>query len=131
MYKLIRPLLFKIDSETAHNQMLSLGIFLSSIGFQHILKPFFDFENPALETKVFNVQFKNPIGPAAGFDKAGKLLDFLPALGFSHVEVGDVSALPWPGNPKPRLFRLIKDKALINRLGQNNKGADAIASVLR
>jgi len=131
MYKLIRPLLFKIDSETAHNGMLTMGSFLSAIGFQNVLRPIFNFQHAALEAKIFGINFKNPVGPAAGFDKAGRLVDFLPALGFSHVEVGDISFLPWQGNPKPRLFRLPQDHALINRMGQNNKGAEAIASILQ
>jgi len=131
MYKLIRPLLFKFDAETTHNQMLALGVFLSSIGAQHLIKSFFNFEHPTLESEVFGIKFKNSLGTSAGFDKAGKLLNLLPALGFSHMQVGDVSALPHSGNPRPRLFRLPKDKAIINRLGQNNKGADFIAALLK
>lgn len=131
MYKLIRPLLFKMDSESAHNQMLALGSFLSFIRFQNVIEPFFNFKHPSLQNKVFGIDFKNLVGSAAGFDKHGGLIDFLPAWGFSHVEIGDVSYLPWSGNPKPRLFRLPKDQALINRMGQNNKGAEFIASVLK
>ena len=131
MYKLVRPLLFCIDSETVHNQMLSLGVFLSDLGFGALLDSRYHFEHNALQTQVFGINFKNPVGPAAGFDKAGKLINLLPALGFSHVQVGDVSLLPWPGNPTPRLFRLVKDKGIINRLGQNNLGAETIASLLK
>jgi dihydroorotate dehydrogenase len=130
MYKLIRPLLFKIDSETVHNQMLRLAAFFNEAGLSGVVKAVYDFEHYSLENKVFGVNFKNPVGTAAGFDKSGQLIDFLPALGFSHVQVGDTSAQARPGNPKPRLFRLVKDNALINRMGQNNKGADYIASLL-
>jgi dihydroorotate dehydrogenase len=127
MYKLIRPLLFKIDSETIHNKMLALGGFLHSMGLDKALSPLYNFHHQSLEQKVFDLDFINPVGLAAGFDKQGKIIDFLPNLGFGFLQIGDVSNLPWPGNPKPRLFRLTADQALINRLGQNNKGAQFLA----
>lgn len=131
MYKLIRPLLFSFNAEWAHDQMHNLAAFLSHPPFVNFTRTIYKFEHPALQTKIFNLTFKNPLGTAAGFDKQGRLLNFLPALGLGHVQVGDVSSLPHPGNPKPRLFRLVKDQAIINRMGQNNKGADFIASVLK
>lgn len=131
MYKLIRPILFWFDPEASHNAMHALGFFLSKFGAQDLLRPFFTFDDPALQVKFLGIDFKNPLGAAAGFDKHGKLLDFLPALGVSHLQIGDVSNLPSPGNPRPRLFRLPKDRAIINRMGQDNRGADAIASLLR
>ncbi len=131
MYKLIRPLLFKIDSETIHNKMLALGGFLHSMGLDKALSPIYNYENQSLEQKVFGLDFKNPVGLAAGFDKQARIVDFLPNLGFGFLNVGDVSSLPWPGNPKPRLFRLPKDQALINRLGQNNKGAEFLAGKIK
>lgn len=131
MYKLIRPLLFSLDPETAHTYMLKLGGFMNAPVLQNLVEWSYGFESPMLETKVFGINFKNPVGLAAGFDKSAKLVDFLPALGFGLVQIGDISALPWPGNPKPRLFRLPKDSAIINRLGQNNIGAEAMATILK
>jgi len=131
MYKLLRPFLFKVDAETSHNTMHDMGNFVSKIGFQTILRPFFDFEHPALQTQFLGINFRNPVGPAAGFDKHGKLLELLPALGIGHLQVGDVSNLPHRGNPRPRLFRLPEDRAIINRMGQDNHGAEYIASLLK
>ena len=130
MYKLIRPLLFKIDSESAHDQMLQLASFINDAHLSSLVKVFFNFQQQNLETEVFGLNFKNPVGLAAGFDKNGQILNFLPALGFGHIEMGNITALPRPGNPKPRLFRLPKDHGLINRLGLNNEGADAIVARL-
>ncbi len=87
--------------------------------------------NKNLETRFLNMNFKNPVGLAAGFDKNASYLEELEALGFGFVEVGTVTPLPQPGNPRPRVFRLPKDKALINRMGFNNLGADAVAANLR
>jgi dihydroorotate dehydrogenase len=127
MYKIIRPILFKLDPETAHGLMIKLGRTVNGIGLTGLVSEFFKFEDRRLETEIFGTKFKNPVGLAAGFDKQASILDLLGALGFGHLQVGDTSALPWPGNPKPRLFRLAKDNALINRMGQNNKGAEFIA----
>ncbi len=90
-----------------------------------------DTSNKKLETRFLHMNFKNPVGLAAGFDKNASYLEELEALGFGFVEVGTVTPLPQPGNPRPRLFRLPKDKALINRMGFNNLGADAVAANLR
>ncbi len=130
MYKLIRPLLFEFDSEAIHQKMLALGGFMQNSFLQKPVEWMYKYENLSLEQKVFGIEFKNPVGLAAGFDKDGKILDFLPAIGFGHIEMGNITALPRPGNPKPRLFRLPEDSALINRLGLNNQGADAIAKRL-
>ena len=86
--------------------------------------------NPKLQTKLFGLDFPNPIGLAAGFDKNAKLGQYWQALGFGFVEIGTVTPLAQPGNPEPRLFRLPADKALINRMGFNNQGAEAIARKL-
>jgi dihydroorotate dehydrogenase len=91
----------------------------------------FDFETPKLETNFLGTVLKNPIGLAAGFDKNGYLVDVLGRLGFGFAEIGSVTAQPSQGNPKPRLFRLPDDRALINRLGLNGEGADAVAARLR
>ncbi len=90
-----------------------------------------DTSKQKLETRFLNMNFKNPVGLAAGFDKNANYLEELETLGFGFVEVGTVTPLPQPGNPRPRVFRLPKDKALINRMGFNNLGADAVAANLR
>ena len=87
--------------------------------------------SPALEVRILGQRFAHPVGLAAGFDKNGDYLDALGALGFSHVEIGTVTPRPQPGNPKPRLFRARDSRALINRMGFNNKGADHVAARLR
>lgn len=130
MYKLIRPLLFKIDSETIHNQMLGMASFINSAGLSFAVKPIFSFKSPALETNFLGINLQNPVGLAAGFDKSAKALDFWEALGFGFIEAGNITALKSQGNSKPRLFRLIKDRALINRIGLANIGADAMANYL-
>src|SRR5690606_23610758 len=84
-------------------------------------------DDPALQTRAFGLTFPNPVGLAAGLDKDGVAVPALAALGFGSVEVGTVTALPQPGNPRPRLFRLVEDEALINRMGFNNGGAAALA----
>jgi dihydroorotate dehydrogenase len=98
------------------------------LGISKLLKRFvFHFEHPSIERKVFGLHFKNPVGLAAGFDKDAELINAMEDLGFGFVEIGTLTPRPQPGNPRPRLFRLIKDKALINRMGFNNRGVgDAI-----
>lgn len=96
-----------------------------------LLEKSFQYQHSSLEKKVFGLQFKNPIGLGAGFDKNAVWLTELEALGFGFVEIGTVTPQPQPGNDKPRLFRLPQDKALINRMGFNNNGAKAIAGRLR
>lgn len=88
-------------------------------------------EHPSLERNLFGLKFRNPVGLAAGFDKDAKYIEVMEALGFGFVEIGTVTPMPQPGNDKPRLFRLVQDKAVINRMGFNNQGADVIAARLR
>jgi dihydroorotate dehydrogenase len=128
MYKLIRPLLFKFDPEDTHNWMVKLCQTVNFLGITPVVKSIYSFEDPILESDIFGIHFKNPVGVAAGFDKFGHLANFLPALGFSHTQVGDTSVLPWKGNPRPRLFRLPLDNGLINRMGQNNPGVNYISN---
>jgi len=117
---LVRPILFRLPPETAHELALhSLSFLKSFVGHP--------FESPALNTSLFGLQFKNPVGLAAGFDKNGFALESLAALGFGSIEAGTVTYHPQPGNPKPRMFRLSEDQALINRAGFNNNGAAAFA----
>lgn len=133
MYKLFRPLLFKLskDPETVHNLALS---FLKYGGFWPVtsaLNSFTKVSDPSLKQKVFGLQFNNPLGLAGGFDKNGEAVKVLQALGFGFLEVGTVTRYPQSGNERPRLFRLSEDQALINRMGFNNRGADVLAKNLK
>lgn len=116
---LVRPLLFRLPAETAHELALhSLSFLPASLIAKRV-------DDPALNIKRFGLTFSNPIGLAAGFDKNGIALRPLAALGFGFIEAGTVTYHPQPGNPRPRLFRLSEDQALINRAGFNNEGAAA------
>src|SRR5687768_10603059 len=128
---LVRPALFGLDAETAHEiGVESLRLGLSSDLAQRIASK--QFASDAFpEIKRFGLTFPNPLGIAAGFDKNGIIVNQLAALGFGFVEVGTVTLRPQKGNEKPRLFRLSKDEALINRLGFNNDGAAVVAGRLR
>tara|TARA_B100000700_G_scaffold281614_1_gene332481 strand:+ start:337 stop:1380 length:1044 start_codon:yes stop_codon:yes gene_type:complete len=121
MFSNLRSLIFKLDPETAHN------LAIKSLKFNivpNVLEE--DKNNPLFKTKLFNKDLDNPIGMAAGFDKNAEVYNSLFKLGFGFVEVGTVTPLKQYGNPKPRVFRLIEDEALINRLGFNNLGAKNI-----
>ncbi len=129
--KIARPLLFKLPAEKAH--YLSMGAFDYLLAPKLIANKFrsrYQVNDPTLATTVFGLDFKNPIGLAAGFDKDARWFPELAALGFGHVEVGTITGQGQTGNPKPRLFRLPKDKAIINRMGFNNDGADGAAARL-
>lgn len=129
MYKLLKPILFQLDPEQAHHLTFSL---MKRSGF---LLPFFFSSKinnePNLKREVFGLTFKNPVGLAAGFDKNGVLIKELDALGFGFIEVGTVTPKPQAGNLKKRLFRLKKDEAIINRMGFNNDGVDALVKRLK
>lgn len=124
MYKqIIRPLLFQLSPETIHHLVvLGLRIFHYIPGGRLLLRACFSMRHPSLEREVFSIRFPNPIGLAAGFDKDAEVYEEIAAMGFGFVEVGTITPLPQPGNPKPRLFRLPADHALINRMGFNNQG---------
>ena len=124
MYKtFIRPLLFKFDPEEVHYFTFSLIRFLSKIpGFSAISKSLYEVEDSRLETEVFGLRFKNPVGLAAGFDKDAKLYEELSNFGFGFIEIGTLTPVGQEGNPKKRLFRLKEDSAIINRMGFNNGG---------
>ena len=128
MYKtLIRPILFKIDPEKVHYFTFSLIRFLSGIGFGGLFRSMYQIKNPKLKRSVFGLTFPNPVGLAAGFDKDAKLYKELSNFGFGFIEIGTVTPKPQDGNPKKRLFRLIEDSAIINRMGFNNGGvAEAV-----
>ncbi len=129
--KLIRPALFSLPAETAHEIGInSLRIGLASRAARRIAEKKFTIDDlPPIER--FGLTFRNPLGMAAGFDKNGTVVDQLAAIGFGFVEVGTVTINPQPGNAKPRLFRLPQDQALINRLGFNNDGTGSVVERLK
>src|SRR5437762_3441609 len=121
VYRLLFPLLARIDADRAHGlaiQALKLGL---PLGFNSRQA-----DPPVLRQSVFGLTFVNPLGLAAGFDKNGEVVAPMLGLGFGFVEIGTVTPLPQPGNPRPRLFRLPPDEGVINRLGFNSEGADAV-----
>jgi len=122
MYSLIRPLLFKLDAETAHHLTMSA---LRNAQLLHLL-PLLAKKIPDQITSVMGLSFPNPVGLAAGLDKNGECINALGALGFGFLEIGTITPRPQPGNPKPRLFRLPQAQAIINRMGFNNLGVDAL-----
>ncbi|UPG87094.1 quinone-dependent dihydroorotate dehydrogenase [Luteibacter aegosomatis] len=122
MYDLIRPLLFALDAETAHG----LTLYASDVAWRSNLSGLINKPPADLPVTVFGIRFPNPVGLAAGLDKNGEHLDGLAAMGFGFVEIGTVTPRPQPGNDKPRMFRLPNHQAIINRLGFNNGGIDAL-----
>jgi dihydroorotate dehydrogenase len=126
VYKtLIRPILFLIPPESVHSIIVKTLRFFYFIGLTKLLRYiFFSYNHHSLTRNVFGIEFKNPVGLAAGFDKDANLIDIFDDFGFGFIEIGTLTPRAQPGNPKPRLFRLIDDQALINRMGFNNKGTD-------
>lgn len=124
MYAVFRKLLFQLDPEFAHHAGLKGLNVARALGMIDILSPC-KWEKP---TACMNLTFSNPVGLAAGLDKDGKYIDALGALGFGFIEVGTVTPKPQPGNDKPRLFRLKEHQAIINRMGFNNEGIDALVA---
>ena len=124
LYHQLRSFLFSIEPEKVHERLLSFIEICSKFpGFIPLLRKKFDSENPILKTQLFFKTLNNPIGLAAGFDKDGRIIPSLFAIGFGFVEVGTVTLNPQVGNPYPRLFRLQEDQGIINRMGFNNQGA--------
>jgi dihydroorotate dehydrogenase len=129
--RFLQPVLFAFAPETAHGLTVSMLKALCRLpGALPLLHNYFHIRDPRLRRRVMGLEFPNPVGLAAGFDKDGKVFREMAALGFGFVELGTVTPLPQPGNPKPRLFRLPADQALINRMGFNNLGATALAKRL-
>ena len=122
MYGLARPFLFAFDAERAHG----LGLASMEAAYRSGLNPLLASAPKPLPTKAFGLTFQNPVGLAAGLDKNGAHIDALMALGFGFIEIGTTTPRAQPGNPKPRMFRLPKQQAIINRLGFNNEGVDAL-----
>jgi dihydroorotate dehydrogenase len=133
LYKIfIRPLLFLFKPEQAHHLTTTLLMIICKIpGGKSIFKYLFDFKHAKLEREVFGIKFKNPVGLAAGFDKEARYIDEFASLGFGFIEIGTITPKGQPGNPVPRLFRLKRDEALINRMGFNNQGVEQAVSSLK
>ncbi|MEJ2004080.1 MAG: quinone-dependent dihydroorotate dehydrogenase [Cyclobacteriaceae bacterium] len=133
MYKFfVRPLFFLFDPETIHHfsfRLLAIGSYIPLL--RPLLRSLYSKKYPALQKEILGLTFPSPVGLAAGFDKDALVVDELSDLGFGFIEIGTVTPKPQPGNEKPRLFRLPKDKGIINRMGFNNKGVKAAAERLR
>ncbi len=132
LYSIFKPLIFLISPEKAHHITVSLWKFILAIPLlSSIVRKNLRVESKSLEKELFGLKFSNPVGLAAGFDKDGKYYHPMAQLGFGFVEIGTVTPLGQDGNPQPRLFRLPKDKGLINRMGFNNEGVDALVERLK
>lgn len=127
LYRLLRPLAFTLDAEKAHRA--TIAVLKLRTGTAFTPEPPW---TPTLETEVAGLRFPNPIGLAAGFDKDAEVFEQMLGIGFGFVEVGTLTPRPQAGNPRPRLFRLVEDEAVINRMGFNNRGqADALGRLSR
>ena len=133
MYKIfIRPVLFLFPPEFIHHLTFKFLKIAGAIpGLLHVLSSIYKVENKKVERTLFGITFKNPVGLAAGFDKDAVLIDELASFGFGFIEIGTLTPKPQSGNDKPRLFRLPEDRAIINRMGFNNKGVIAAVERLR
>jgi len=131
MYRALKPLLFQLSAETAHGAIHTILRGVESVSpARSALDRWYGVDDDRLRVHAFDNEFPNPVGVAAGFDKNAHVPRSLATLGFGHLEVGGVTAERQPGNPKPRMFRLPEDEAIINRMGFNNDGADAIGARL-
>ncbi|MED4401390.1 quinone-dependent dihydroorotate dehydrogenase [Metabacillus fastidiosus] len=130
MYHLIKNQLFKLDPEHAHERTISALQLAKKTGTTGLLRQMYGFSDKRLESEVLGIKFPNPVGLAAGFDKNAEVYRPLAALGFGFIEVGTMTPVAQPGNDKPRLFRLVDDKSIINRMGFNNHGAQTVAENL-
>ena len=131
-YSLLRPLLFRLDPETAHALCFTLGGLTQRVpGLVPLLQRAFGAPDPSLAREVLGLRFASPVGLAAGLDKGAELLPLWKALGFGFVEIGTVTPQPQPGNPKPRLFRFPDEGLILNRMGFNSEGAEVVARRLR
>lgn len=132
MYRLLRSVLFLLSAEKAHHITTLVAVILSKVPIVNsIITSFYRLEDKNLEREIWGLKFKNPVGLAAGFDKDGMYIEAMKMLGFGFIEVGTVTPLPQDGNPLPRLFRLVADQAIINRMGFNNKGVDFLVNRLK
>lgn len=133
MYKkIILPVLFLIDPEKVHNIIFSSIKILFKFPFvKFLVSKFYIIDDSRLEKSLFGIKFKNPVGLAAGFDKNAQLYEELTSFGFGFIEIGTVTPKPQSGNPKKRLFRLVEDSAIINRMGFNNVGVEEVIENLK
>ena len=132
MYKILRNFLFLFDAELIHEFSVKfIKVFFNIPLTKTITRRLFIVNHRSLEKNLFGLKFKNPIGLAAGFDKNAESYGEFSNFGFGFIEIGTVTPLPQPGNPKKRIFRLVEDKSLINRLGFNNKGVEAVTNNLK
>ena len=134
LWILLKPFFFSLDPEKAHHFVVGAMKIFSPIFY--LRKSFYDFKingknHPSLEKEVFGIKFPNPVGLAAGFDKNAEIFKQMSSLGFGFIEIGTVTPVAQDGNPKKRIFRLVNDNAIINRLGFNNDGVDKIIERLR
>ena len=134
LWILLKPFFFSLDPEKAHHFVVGAMKIFSPIFY--LRKSFYDFKingknHPSLEKEVFGIKFPNPVGLAAGFDKNAEIFKQMSSLGFGFIEIGTVTPVQQDGNPKKRIFRLVNDNAIINRLGFNNDGVDKIKDRLR
>ncbi|MFN5621407.1 MAG: quinone-dependent dihydroorotate dehydrogenase [Flavobacteriales bacterium] len=133
MYRrIIKPIFFLLPAERAHYLAMNLlKVALATPVVGAMMRKRFNYRHPSLQRELFGLNFENPVGLAAGFDKDARWVDELACLGFGFIEIGTVTPLAQPGNDKPRLFRLPADEALINRMGFNNGGSKAAAERLK
>lgn len=132
MFSLIRFFTPIIGAERAHDWTLRLLRLIGSIpGSKFLMRKLYSVEHPLLEREVFGLKFRNPVGLAAGFDRNGELFREMSALGFGFVEIGTVTPMPQTGNPKPRVFRLDGERAIVNRIGMPSKGFERVVANVR
>jgi dihydroorotate dehydrogenase len=132
MYKTLKPLIYRFSPEQAHHLTIALiGLSGRIPPVSALLRAIFRSKNAGPQVRVMGLNFANPIGMAAGYDKDATAWRGLACLGFSHIEVGTVTPRPQPGNPQPRSFRLVEDRAVINRMGFNNLGAEAMVRQIK
>lgn len=130
--RVIKPILFSLNIERAHRTVMALLRVVSLIpGGRWLLRKCYAVQHPALEREVFGIRFPNPVGLAAGFDRNGEAIREFAAMGFGFVEVGTVTPHPQAGNPRPRIFRLPKDRAIVHRIGMQNRGLERMIHHLR
>ncbi len=130
--RILKHYFFLFDPEHIHDSMIQFGKFLGSLGIgREVTRIFFSYAHPSLEQDICDIHFKNPIGLAAGFDKNAELTGILPSVGFGFIEVGSITGEPCEGNPKPRLWRLVKSKSLLVYYGLKNDGCESIVKRLQ
>jgi dihydroorotate dehydrogenase len=130
--RVLKPVFFQFDPEDIHNFFISLGKFLGKHTLmQFCTKKLFDYSSPELEQNILGIHFKNPVGLAAGFDKNAELTHILPAVGFGFLEVGSITGEPCVGNPRPRLWRLLKHQSLLVNYGLKNDGCEVISKRMK